>query len=56
MLEKMSAFFDSRLDGYEEHQLTCIEGARSFYPSEAGFSTVKILDRWEATYTLKAGK
>ena len=31
MLEKMGAFFDSRLDGYEEHQLTCIEGAQSFY-------------------------
>ena len=36
MLEKMGAFFDSRLDGYEEHQLTCIEGARSFYPFTAG--------------------
>ena len=35
MLEKMSAFFDSCLDGYEEHQLTCIEGARSFYPFTA---------------------
>ena len=35
MLEKMGAFFDSRLDGYEEHQLTCIEGARSFYPFTA---------------------
>ena len=36
MLEKMGAFFDSRLDGYEEHQLTCIEGAQSFYPFTAG--------------------
>ena len=35
MFEKMGAFFDSRLDGYEEHQLTCIEGARSFYPFTA---------------------
>lgn len=35
MLEKMGAFFDSRLDGYEEHQLTCIEGAREFYPFTA---------------------
>ena len=26
MLEKMGAFFDSHLDGYEEHQLTCIFG------------------------------
>lgn len=31
MLEKMGEFFDNRLDGYEEHQLTCIESAREFY-------------------------
>ena len=31
-LEKMGAFFDARLDGYEEHQLTTIESARAFYP------------------------
>ena len=35
MLEEMGAFFDSRLDGYEEHQRTCIEGAQSFYPFTA---------------------
>ena len=35
MLEEMGAFFDNRLDGYEEHQLTCIEGAREFYPFTA---------------------
>ena len=35
MLEKTSAFFDSRLNGYEEHQLTYIEDARSFYPFTA---------------------
>ena len=35
MLEEMGAFFDNRLDGYEEHQLTCIEGARDFYPFTA---------------------
>lgn len=23
MLEKMGEFFDNRLEGYEEHQLTC---------------------------------
>ena len=28
MLEKMGEFFDNRLDGYEEHQLTAIEAAR----------------------------
>lgn len=36
MLEKMGAFFDARLDGYEEHQLTCIESAQEFYPFTAG--------------------
>ena len=35
MLEKMGAFFDARLDGYEEHQLTCIESAQIFYPFTA---------------------
>lgn len=36
MLEKMGAFFDCRLQGYEAHQLTAIEGAREFYPFTAG--------------------
>lgn len=35
MLEKMADFFAARLDGYEEHMLTCIEGARKFYPFTA---------------------
>lgn len=35
MLEKMSEFFDARLHGYEEHQLTCIESAQEFYPFTA---------------------
>lgn len=35
MLEKMGAFFDARLDGYEEHMLTDIEGAAEFYPFTA---------------------
>ena len=35
MLEKMAAFFDARLDGYEEHMLTCIESAQEFYPFTA---------------------
>lgn len=30
MLEKMGAFFDARLDIYDEHQLTCIDSAREF--------------------------
>lgn len=31
MLEKMDAFFEARLDGYDEHMLTEIEGADEFY-------------------------
>ena len=36
MLEKMGEFFDSRLCGYEKHQLTCIDCAQEFYPFTAG--------------------
>lgn len=36
MLEKMGAFFDTRLDGYDEHMMTAIEGAEEFYPFTAG--------------------
>ena len=36
MLERMGDFFDARLSDYEEHQLTCIESAREFYPFTAG--------------------
>ena len=35
MLEKMGEFFDNRLQGYDEHQLTCIEDAQEFYPFTA---------------------
>lgn len=35
MLEKMSDFFENRLDGYDEHMLTCIECANEFYPYTA---------------------
>ncbi len=35
MLEKIDAFFDRRLNGYEEHQLTAIEFVREFYPFTA---------------------
>ena len=31
MLEKMGAFFDNRLNEYDEHQLNCIESAQEFY-------------------------
>lgn len=35
MLEKMDDFFNRRLEGYEEHQLNAIDGAREFYPYTA---------------------
>ena len=35
MLEKMGDFFDSRVDGYEEHQMNTIEDAEVFYPFTA---------------------
>lgn len=35
MLERMSDFFENRLAGYDEHMLTCIEGAEAFYPFTA---------------------
>ena len=35
-LEKMDAFFEARLDGYEEHMLTQIASAETFYPFTAG--------------------
>ena len=36
MLEKMSDFFEARLDGYDEHMLKNIESAEEFYPFTAG--------------------
>ena len=35
MLEKMDRFFEARLEGYEEHMRTAIEGAEEFYPFTA---------------------
>jgi len=35
MLERMDDFFTARLDGYDVHMLTNIEGAREFYPYTA---------------------
>ena len=35
MLEKMAAFFEARLDGYDAHMLTEIDGAKEFYPFTA---------------------
>lgn len=48
MLEKMSAFFEKRLDGYDEHMMTNIESATEFYPFTAQllpvFQNSRILD------------
>ena len=35
MLEKMGAFFEARLDGYDEHMMTNIQSAEEFYPFTA---------------------
>ena len=35
MLEKMDLFFEARLEGYEAHMMTNIEGAGEFYPFTA---------------------
>lgn len=35
MLEKMDAFFEARLEGYDVHMLRDIEGAAEFYPFTA---------------------
>ena len=35
MLERMSDFFENRLDGYDEHMLTNIESSDEFYPFTA---------------------
>ena len=35
MLEKMSEFFEKRLDGYDEHMMNNIEAASEFYPFTA---------------------
>ena len=48
MLEKMGAFFETRLDGYDAHMMTNIESAEEFYPFTArclpGEPGAKILD------------
>ena len=48
MLERMDEFFDARLQGYDEHQLTCIESAQEFYPYTASLlpqeANVSVLD------------
>lgn len=38
MLEKMAAFFEARLDDYDQHMLNNIAGAKEFYP----FTTMQL--------------
>lgn len=48
MLEKMEAFFEKRLSGYDEHMLTTIKGADEFYKYTAAHlpreAVARILD------------
>ena len=41
MLEKMNDFFKNRLEGYDEHMLTELEGAKNFYPYTASLLPIK---------------
>ena len=41
MLEKMDAFFEARLDGYDAHMMAHIAGAEEFYP----FTAAQLPDR-----------
>ena len=50
MLEKMSDFFEARLDGYDEHMMTNIESATEFYPF-----TAKMLPAFESCHILDLG-
>ena len=50
MLEKMSDFFENRLDGYDEHMMTNIESANEFYPF-----TAKMLPVTENCHILDLG-
>ncbi len=48
MLEKMAAFFEARLDGYDDHMMVDIESASQFYPFTASLlpqgEGVEVLD------------
>ena len=50
MIEKMSDFFEARLDGYDEHMMTNIESATEFYPF-----TAKMLPAFESCHILDLG-
>ena len=50
MLEKMSDFFEARLDSYDEHMMTNIDGADKFYPY-----TASLLPMTEQSFVLDLG-
>lgn len=50
MLERMSDFFENRLDGYDEHMMNNIESAAEFYPF-----TAKELPTAERSHILDLG-
>lgn len=50
MLEKMDAFFEARLENYDDHMLSNIAGAREFYPF-----TAAALPAWVGATVLDLG-
>ena len=50
MLEKMDSFFEARVDGYDEHMKSAIEGASDFYEY-----TASLLPRKDAANALDLG-
>ena len=52
-LERMGAFFDSRLNDYEAHQLNCIASARAFYPYTASLLPEAPVGYWLGLKLLK---
>lgn len=50
MLEKMAEFFEARLDGYDDHMLRDIDGAKEFYPF-----TAELLPRFDGCEVLDLG-
>lgn len=49
-LEEMSSFFNKRVDGYEEHMMTYVDGAKEYY-----IETAKIIPKVEGLKLLDLG-
>lgn len=49
-LERMDDFFAARIDGYDEHMMTELEGAQEFYPY-----TASLLPGWNGACVLDLG-